>query len=88
MKAFILYRRDSEFGRRTEEYVHDYQRTRNETLEMMDVDTVEGTTQAELYGIVAYPTLLIIREDNQLLKDWQGVENFPLMNELAAYLAS
>ena len=41
---------------------------------------------ATLYGIMRYPSVLVTRDDGQVIKDWQG-EHLPLMSELAGYLA-
>lgn len=85
MKALALYRPKSEFARMVEEYARDFERQRGQTIELVSLDTVEGADMARLYGIVQYPALLVIRDDGQLLKEWQG-ERLPLMDEVASYL--
>lgn len=87
MKAFILYRPQSEFARRAEEYVHDFQRTRGVELELVDIDSADGVAAVELYDVVDNPALLITRENGELINLWLGIDSFPLMNELAAQLA-
>jgi hypothetical protein len=87
MKAFILYRPQSEFARRAEEYVHDFQATRGKSIDLIDIDSVEGVAQVELYDVVDSPALLITRENGELINQWQGIESFPVMNELATQLA-
>ncbi len=87
MKAFILYRPNSEFARRTEEYVHDFQSTRGKEIELVDIDSVRGVSALELYDVVDNPALLITREGGELVNQWLGINSFPLMNELAAHLA-
>jgi hypothetical protein len=86
MKALIIYRPKSEFARRTEEYAHDYHTTRSQEIELVDIDSPSGIAPAELYEVVSYPTLLIIRENGELINQWQGIDSFPLMSELATYL--
>lgn len=85
MKAVALYRPNSEFARVVEEYARDFERRGGQALELVSLDTVEGADIARLYGIVQYPALLVIRDDGQLLKDWQG-ELLPLMDEVNGYL--
>ncbi len=85
MKAVALYRPKSEFARMVEEYVQDFERQRGQTIELISLDTVEGADMARLYGILQYPALLVIRDDGQLLKEWQG-ERLPLMDEVAGYI--
>lgn len=85
MKAVILYRPNSEFARPVEEYVKDFEANRNKIIELLSLDTVKGADLAKLYDIMQYPALLIIREDGQLLKEWQG-ERLPLMDEVSGFL--
>lgn len=85
MRVVALYRPQSEFARVVEEYARDFERQRGKVIELVSLDTVEGSDMARLYGINQYPALLAIRDDGQLLKDWQG-ERFPLMDEVAGYL--
>ena len=88
MKAVILYRPQSEFARQAEEYAHDFERTRNHKLDMLDVDSTQGAEMARLYDLPEYPVLIITEEDGQMVNSWAGVNTFPLMNELATYLQS
>jgi hypothetical protein len=85
MKIIALYRPSSEHARTVETFAHDFERQRGGVITLMSLDTVEGAEKANLYGIMQYPALLAIRDDGQLMKDWQG-ERLPLMDEVAAYL--
>lgn len=84
MKVIALYRPRSEHARTVEMYVTDFERQRGKVIELVSLDTVEGAQKANLYGIMQYPALLVIREDGQLMRDWQG-ERLPLMDEVASY---
>lgn len=81
----MLYRPNSEHARSVEEYVRDFQHQRGKVIELMSLDTVEGAEKANLYGLMQYPAIIAVREDGQLLRDWQG-SNLPLMDEVAGYL--
>ena len=85
MNVVILYRPDSEFARKVEEYAHDFERQRGKKLELISLDTTEGTDMARLYDVTSYPAVLATRENGEMLALWQG-EQLPLMNEVAAYL--
>lgn len=65
--------------------MHDFEATRSQTVELIDVDTLAGAAAAELYGAMDYPTLIIARDTGELVNQWQGINTFPLMNELAGY---
>jgi hypothetical protein len=85
MKLVMLYRPDSEFARTVETYVHDFERSKREEIQLISLDTREGADLAELYDIVQYPALLARRDNGELLKAWQG-PYLPLMNEVAGYI--
>lgn len=84
MKAIFLYQPNSEFSRSVEEYAHDFETQRGKTIELLSMDTREGADKAQVYDIMQYPALLVIRDDGQLSKLWQG--DLPLMDEVAGYL--
>lgn len=85
MKVLILYRPNSEHGRVVEEYVRDYQsRHQTDHLELLNIDTRDGSSMATLYDVVQYPAILVLTADGGLLKFWQG-EALPLMEEVASY---
>lgn len=85
MKVIILYRPNSEHGRIVEEYVHEFQiRHRNQRLEILNIDTRDGSATASLYDILQYPAIMVLREDGYLQRCWVG-ESLPLMDEVASY---
>ncbi|MDB5170962.1 MAG: hypothetical protein JWO35_656 [Candidatus Saccharibacteria bacterium] len=85
MKVLILYRPHSEHGRTVEEYVHEFQ-TRNQgyRLEVIDVDTRDGSATASLYDVLQYPAILVTQDDGYLQRCWLG-DTLPLMDEVASY---
>jgi hypothetical protein len=81
----ILYRPNSEYGRVTEDFIHEYQtRYQSHSLEILNIDTREGMAIADLYDIVQYPAILVVQNDGTIQKAWQG-ESLPLMDEVASY---
>jgi hypothetical protein len=85
MKVLILYRPNSEHARLIEEFIRDYQaRHHTEHLEVLNIDTREGSATATLYDIMQYPAILVIQGDGGVQKVWQG-ERLPLMDEVAVY---
>jgi len=88
MKIIVIYRPNSEYGRVTEEFIHDYQtRYPDAKPDVLDVDSRDGIAMASMYDVMQFPTILAVREDGSLLKSWEG-EAFPLMDEIAAYAYS
>jgi hypothetical protein len=85
MKVLVLYRPNSEHGRVTEEFIHDFQRRhQDERLEALNLDTREGSSMASLYDVMQYPAILVVQDDGYVQRIWQG-EVLPLMDEVAAY---
>jgi hypothetical protein len=85
MKVLILYRPNSEHGRVIEEFVHDYQsRHRSDRVEVLNIDSRDGGAIAMLYDIMEYPAILVLRNDGNVQKIWQG-KSLPMMDEVASY---
>ncbi len=85
MKILVLYRPNSEHGRVIEDFIRDYQRNHQaDHLEVLSLDTREGSATATLYDIVQYPAIMIVQGDGSVQKIWQG-DSLPLMDEVAAY---
>ncbi len=85
MKVLVLYRPNSEHGRLVEEFIHEFQsRHPTEHLEIMSIDTRDGSAMASLYDIMRYPAILVTQMDGSIQRSWEG-ETLPLMDEVAAY---
>jgi len=83
--VLILYRPASEHGRLIEEFIHDYQSRHNSGhLEVLNIDTREGSATASLYDVMQYPAILVLQMDGYAQKIWQG-DSLPLLDEVAAY---
>ncbi|HET7630557.1 MAG TPA: hypothetical protein VFK03_04250 [Candidatus Saccharimonadales bacterium] len=88
MKVLILYRPKSEHGRAVENFVRDFKTTHTSNrLEVLDIDSRDGSAIATLYDIMQYPAVLALRDDGSVVKSWEG-ELLPVMNELAYYTFS
>lgn len=53
-------------------------------MEMISLDTRDGSAIASLYDVTTYPAIMALQDDGQLLQMWQG-STLPVMNEVAAY---
>lgn len=88
MKVLILYRPHSEHARSVEEYVHEFQaRNQEHRLEMIDVETRDGSATASLYDVMQYPAILVTQDNGYLQQSWLG-DRLPLMDEVASYARS
>lgn len=88
MKLLVLYHPQSEHSRVIEEFTHDFTRKMpDKKMDLLSLETREGSDMARTYGIVQYPAILALRDDGQVLKHWEGAM-MPLMNEVASYAYS
>ena len=85
MNVVILYRPHSEHASAVESFVREF-KLRNGTaeIELVDVDSPQGSDRATLYGVVQYPAILALRNDGSLQHIWEGGE-LPLLDEIAYY---
>lgn len=88
MRVVILYRPKSEHGRLVETFIQDY-RNRNSggRLEVLDIDSRDGSAMASLYDVMQYPAILALANDGSVLHSWEGTA-LPLMDEIAYYTYS
>lgn len=86
MKVLVLYRPNSEHGYQVDDFIRNFQaRTDNShRLEVMNVDTRDGSAMASLYDIQQYPAILVTQTDGYLQKSWEG-GTLPLVDEVIAY---
>ncbi len=85
MKVVILYRPDSEGARIVEDFAHEFaRRYEDRKLELVSVDTRDGSATATLYDVMKCPAVLALTDDGQVLHEWQG-DSMPLLNEVSYY---
>lgn len=84
----VLYRPKSEHATALEAFVRDF-RLRHDAnnMEVVDADSRDGSAEAALYGVTAYPAIIVLRDDGSILQSWEG-ESLPLMDDLAYYTYS
>lgn len=87
MKVVVLYRPNSEHARTVEEFVHDMERGSPAKVDLVNVDTRDGSATASLYDVMQYPAILALQDNGQLLKEWEGT-SLPLMNEVSYYAST
>lgn len=86
MKVLVLYRPNSEHSRLVDEFIHNYQTSGSSSkLEVLNIDTRDGTSVASLYDITSYPAIMVLRDDGIMQNLWQGGE-LPRVNDVEGYL--
>lgn len=84
MKATILYHPQSDHARKVMDFAHDLESQQGTKVELVSLDTIEGSSAANLYDITQYPAVIVTRDEGSVVQVWSG-EQLPLMNEVAAY---
>lgn len=85
MKAVALYYPNSDRARSVIEFKQNIERRSGKSIDLISLETVEGSDMAELYGIVDYPAVLVIADNGSLHKLWEGSQ-LPLIDEVVSYL--
>lgn len=89
MKVLILYRPNSEHATVVESFVRDFQHQHDmgNRVDLVSINTREGSATAALYDIWQFPTIMAVGDDGRMLNMWQG-EPLPLMDEVIGYVYS
>ena len=88
MKVAILYRSKSEHERKVLDFERDFEARSGKTVELLDVNTREGSAMANLYDVMSYPSLVAVSGDGMVQHVWNGAESMPLINEVMFYTIS
>lgn len=85
MKVVVLYRPNSEFSRKVEDFAHDLEREYQARIDLVNIDSRDGSSTASLYDIMQNPAVLVLGNDGQLIKEWQGGDRLPLKGDISYY---
>lgn len=67
------------------DYAKEFERHKGKKIELLSLESVEGSDLAKLYGITSYPTVVAISDDGSLQRMWQNGA-LPLMDEVSYYI--
>jgi len=88
MRVVVLYRPNSESAQAVEAFAAEFSRRyRDKKLELMNVDTRDGSAVASLYDVLQYPAVLALTDDGQIIREWQTA-HMPLISEVSYYAAA
>jgi hypothetical protein len=86
MKLVVLYRMNSEQARPVFEFLEMLSRRYpGKNIEELNIDTRKGATEANLYGVMQYPAMLVVANDGRVMGMWEGLP-LPLIDEVAGFL--
>ena len=85
MKVLVLYRPNSEYGRIVEEFIHDFQRRyEREHIEVLNIDSRDGSATASLYDVMQHPPILVLANDGVIQRCWMG-SSLPRLDDVVSY---
>lgn len=85
MKLLILYHPDNEFATSVENFAKECSKHTTKVVETISLETLEGARLVDVYALVEYPSILVLRDDGQMVKLWQGPD-LPLVSEVIGEL--
>ena len=72
MRVICIGRRESEYGRTVEEWLTEFERRSGEETELISPDEPEGERLCRVYGVMEYPTIMVLTEGGAQLAEWRG----------------
>jgi hypothetical protein len=85
MKVLVIYRPNSEHGRLVEDFIHEFRRRHEqERLEVLNIDSRDGSATASLYDVMQYPAILVVANNGMIQRSWVG-ESLPRMDDVFSY---
>lgn len=85
MKVVIVYKDESEQARPVIDFLRDVKRQTGHDIEVIDPESVEGSSFCRVYDIVEYPTMVALDDDGRLQNTWRGLP-LPTISEVSYYL--
>lgn len=82
MRIVCIWRRESDYGRATEEWIREFERQTGREIENYDPDTMEGEALCRTYDVVEYPTVMVLGSEGAVMGTWRG-KNLPLFDEVS-----
>jgi hypothetical protein len=85
MKIVVLYQPNSDHYRTVEQFHHDISKLYGADIELVSLDTRQGSETAALYDITQYPAVIALDNELHMLQTWQG-EMLPRVSDVTTYL--
>ena len=80
----MVYRDRTDYARQVESFMHDFQTRTGGEIEVINPDTRDGIGFCQAYGIVEYPTIIVLDYNSIVQAMWRGLP-LPTINEVSFY---
>jgi hypothetical protein len=84
MKAYVVYKVESDHARAVTDFLRDFERRTGKKLEEVNPESPSGSAFCETYDIMEYPTVIATDNNGVLQNEWRGLP-LPLMDEVSYY---
>jgi len=84
MDTYLFYTRQTESEHRLEELSKRLADI-GVAAEMIDADSPRGSSMVELYDLMARPTVVVVRNDGQVVQAWTDPEQLPTPDEISYF---
>lgn len=84
MNIVVLYHPESDHARKVLTFQHDFENLTAHKIDLLSMETLEGSEKAKLYGVTQYPAIMVVGVSGDLQKLWEG-DNLPQINEVISY---
>ena len=86
MRLTILYRQNSDHARDVTEFVEMMRRRYpGKRIELLDIESRAGATEATLHEIMQYPALIVTSYEGRVMQQWEGLP-LPAIDEVGGQL--
>ena len=85
MRVFALFRPNTDQETRLNELNRELFRRSNNQIEIVCVDSREGSELAKVYDIMRFPAVVAVDLDGHVQSLWDD-ESLPLINDISYYL--
>ncbi|MCA9347565.1 hypothetical protein KC930_03235 [Candidatus Saccharibacteria bacterium] len=85
MRVFALFRPNTDQETRLNELNRELFRRSNNQIEIVSVDSREGSELAKVYDIMRFPAVVAVDLDGHVQSLWDD-ESLPLINDISYYL--
>jgi len=85
MKAYVIYKYESDHARAVLDYLRDFERQTGKKPEIIDPESRDGAAFCRTYDIVEYPTIIATDSSGVMQNEWRGLP-LPTIMEVSYYV--
>lgn len=85
MRVVVVYKQQTDYARRVDDYMVDFKRQTGHDLEALDPESRDGISFTGAYDILEYPTIIALSDDGQIQNTWRGLP-LPTISEVSYYV--